>query len=1080
LWEIFSIGKFQGWELSPNPTQKTMKPIKSNRFSLLVTASSLLFGGALYSQTVEINPAGAIPAAFNLAQGWEWNDAGVLESWTANTDLTLEVGTPTIDEVGPPANGSVKGTAAAIDPVFGSPITTIATPYRVIIEMRVKKEASDTTRMDLFWDDAAGGIGTPGKSVSIPAATLAPDDTFKIVRITFPFGRISGQLDQLRFDPISDAAGVGKTVAIDYMRVYTEVPTPLSWDADTVTTDAQGGTGTWDQLTSNLWWDGAANTTWPASGVRAVFGGTAGTVTVAGGGVSANIAEFQTTGYTVTGGPIAIGSDSARFSNSVGTVTTRIDSPLTGSASSLFTGGNFILGGNNTSLSGPVTLLSPCGITNNNAVGTGTLTLGAINNVFVNALDGDRTIGNNVIFAGNRMVINNTDLGTGLAVGNLTIDGNLALNGTSPADLFLRKNLTVNGVVSGSNSNIGLLLASNSGIIKLTNAGNNFTGNITWAVGSTVEADSNGALGALANNLRFNVSGSLKMLAAFDSARAIVIANNVAGAAGANTTLAQFNTNGFDSTWTGTISAPVFAAPATAQQITTFVKQGGGILTLDSGGTTANNLRSGGIRVDGGTLKIASGAITTGGATANGVNGGSFLEINGGSLSTGNFSVGKSAGTATFTLNGGTYTNTSELLVAFNLGDGGIADLNNFSMVDKAGLTSTMNLNGGEVRLNFFNARFTGALPAIATSIINFNGSTVRAKSNRTDFIETNTATVINAQVQAGGAIFDTTNGATTSNITINQPLVHDPDLGVTLDGGLTKRSLGTLTLTAANTYTGPTTVEGGNLLVNGDHTAATGATNVNATAGLGGDGTINAATYADGARFPWTVADWTAAPSLSAGAVTIAGALTVVVGENALANFTDAAASFTILSASSLTVTNPAGLTVDDTAFTTGTGTWSVQQDGNTLKLVYTPGPANFAAWASAFTSPALSPSGAADDADFDGLSNAVEFVIGGDPRVSSQAGKPTSSVAAGVITFSFNREDSSETPDVTTIVQVSNDLVDWTTEPSYTVGATTATSTAGVVVAENAGAPDTITVTIPNTGAAKKFARLSVVITP
>jgi hypothetical protein len=35
-------------------------------------------------------------------------------------------------------------------------------------------------------------------------------------------------------------------------------------------------------------------------------------------------------------------------------------------------------------------------------------------------------------------------------------------------------------------------------------------------------------------------------------------------------------------------------------------------------------------------------------------------------------------------------------------------------------------------------------------------------------------------------------------------------------------------------------------------------------------------------------------------------------------------------------------------------------------------------------------------------------------------------------------------------------------------------------VVVAENAGAPDTITVTIPNTGAAKKFARLSVVITP
>jgi hypothetical protein len=264
-----------------------MKPTKSNRFSLLLATSGLIFSGGLHSQTVEINPAGAVPAAFNLAQGWEWNNAGVFESWTANTDLTLEVGTPTID-----------------------------------------------------------------------------------------------------------------------------------------------------------------------------------------------------------------------------------------------------------------------------TVGTGTLTLGASNNIFIYALDGDRTIANNVIFAGNRMVIINTDLGTGPTVGNLTIDGNLALNGTSPADLFLRKNLTVNGVVSGSNSNIGLLLASNSG--------NNFTGNITWAVGSTVEADSNGALGALANNLRFNVSGSLKMLAALDRARALVIANNVAGAAGANTTLAQFNTNGVDSTWTGTISAPVFAAPATA------------------------------------------------------------------------------------------------------------------------------------------------------------------------------------------------------------------------------------------------------------------------------------------------------------------------------------------------------------------------------------------------------------------------------------------------------------------------------------------------------------------------------------
>ncbi len=59
--------------------------------------------------------------------------------------------------------------------------------------------------------------------------------------------------------------------------------------------------------------------------------------------------------------------------------------------------------------------------------------------------------------------------------------------------------------------------------------------------------------------------------------------------------------------------------------------------------------------------------------------------------------------------------------------------------------------------------------------------------------------------VQAG-AVIDTNGHA----VTINQPLVSGV---VGTDGGLTKLgTAGTLTLTAANTYTGLTTVKGGTL----------------------------------------------------------------------------------------------------------------------------------------------------------------------------------------------------------------------------------------------------------------------------
>ncbi|MCS2166870.1 autotransporter-associated beta strand repeat-containing protein [Scandinavium manionii] len=59
--------------------------------------------------------------------------------------------------------------------------------------------------------------------------------------------------------------------------------------------------------------------------------------------------------------------------------------------------------------------------------------------------------------------------------------------------------------------------------------------------------------------------------------------------------------------------------------------------------------------------------------------------------------------------------------------------------------------------------------------------------------------------------------------------------------GGLEKVGTGILTLTADNTYTGATSVMNGALLINGDQSAATGATSVASNATLGGEGTLGA-----------------------------------------------------------------------------------------------------------------------------------------------------------------------------------------------------------------------------------------------
>lgn len=232
-----------------------------------------------------------------------------------------------------------------------------------------------------------------------------------------------------------------------------------------------------------------------------------------------------------------------------------------------------------------------------------------------------------------------------------------------------------------------------------------------------------------------------------------------------------------------------------------------------------------------------------------------------------------------------------------------------------------------------------------------------------------------------GSSITDTSSSTTNSSTTTltltfatsTQTFTGAINDGTTRKIALTKTGTGTQVLSAAQGYTGATTISGGNLRVTGS-LAAGSAVGIGASGTLSGTGTVNGATsnsgtiapgtssigtlnmagvtMAAGSRLEVKVASWTGSTPgthwdfLNCSSMALAGTsgspVVLKLVPSSLAGFTESQKTFTIAtSTANITGFASNAITVDASSMP-GTGTWSAQLSatGKSLEVTYTPLP--------------------------------------------------------------------------------------------------------------------------------------------
>ncbi len=568
--------------------------------------------------------------------------------------------------------------------------------------------------------------------------------------------------------------------------------------------------------------------------------------------------------------------------------------------------GQLTLGAANTYVGGTTLNAGVLTLGNGSALGTGDLSVGgttslsgtsalSVNNGIVLAADltvtGSEalTLSGNIGGAGGLIKAGaatltlsgaNSQLGTtALNAGTLVLGSNTALglgalNAASSTTLDASTAVTVNNQVNLA----GALTVGGSADMALTGAVNGIGGLVKNGAATLALGGSNSQLGATALNAGTLVLGS-------NTALGLGALNAAAGTTlDANTSVSLSNQVNVAGALTVAGSASI-ALTGTVNGAGSLTKSGSAALTLNgangySGGTTLNAgtlvlghvgaLGSGALTVDGGVVQTSVNGLTLNNLVSLGAGGLRVYGSNDMSLSSAVSGAGglTMGGTGRLTLGtantyaGGTTLNDGTLI----LGDASALGTGALTVDGDSALSTTGALSvGNDVDL-LANLTVTGSQPLTLSGDIGGTGGLIKSGAETLTLSGVNTysgGTTISAGTLQGNTASLTGNIANGALLVFDQVATGTYEGVLSGGGALGKTGGGNLILSGVSTFSGPTSVEGGTLSVNGSLADST--ITVQSGGALGGSGVVGTTTIAAGAAL---------APGNSIGTLSVAGNL--------------------------------------------------------------------------------------------------------------------------------------------------------------------------------------------------------------